>query len=74
MKDTYLHRIAVSESSCLSCDGTGAFDLFDGVPCCRCNGTGVHWDDDPGSSQQKLLRLSAESEAYFRSRALRLAP
>jgi hypothetical protein len=74
MTNTYLHQIGTSKAPCFSCDGTGAFDLFDGLPCERCNGTGVHGNDDPGSNQQNPLRLTDESIAYFGFRALLLLP
>jgi hypothetical protein len=39
----------VTESICVDCDGTGAFDLFDDLPCESCGGTGTA----PGASKSE---------------------
>jgi hypothetical protein len=58
MKDTYLQRLGNSESSCVSCDGTGAFDLFDGIACRSCNGLGITASYRPAKYSTTECRIS----------------
>ncbi len=56
------HRQELPELECFGCDGSGSFDLYDGEPCRRCNGTGVF--KEATTLTFVCFRFSVEGKTY----------